>query len=61
MSVANFGYNGIKGAQILPSRIINENNLIESVQLLYDLLGGAKLGKENQSEAWLCGIKFNNS
>lgn len=53
-----------KAAQTIPQKRITQENLIESVQLLYDLLGASKLGKESEDSVWLCGVRLtaqNNS
>jgi hypothetical protein len=48
-----------KGKQVIPRRIIKEDNLIDSVQKLYDLLGGNAMGREGDT-AWLFGLPFNS-
>jgi len=55
MSSTKYGL-GIKAAQVLPATRIDKDNLVESVQKLYDLLGAAKLGRESENSVYVCGV-----
>jgi len=49
---------GVKGSQTIPQRVITNENLVESVQLLQDLMGASKFGKVDQDHVDVCGIRL---
>jgi hypothetical protein len=48
---------GVKGLQFLPQKKISKDNSIESLQLLYDILGAQKLGRDGD-DVYVCGVKL---
>jgi len=51
---------GINAAQTVPSRRIDESNMAQALQQLYDLLGAAKLGRASGDSVFICGIELRN-
>jgi hypothetical protein len=51
---------GVKGLQFLPRKKISKDNSIESLQLLYDILGAQKLGRDG-NDVYVCGVKLTGS
>jgi hypothetical protein len=48
---------GVKGLQFLPQKKISKDNIAESLQLLYDILGAQKLGRDGD-DVYVCGVKL---
>jgi hypothetical protein len=48
------------GAQALARENITQDNMAESLQKIYDLLGAAKLGKASENSVYVCGVLLKN-
>jgi len=52
---------GVNGAQTISRTTVSQENVVESVQRLYDLLGAAKIGKNSEDSVYLCGVLLRNT
>jgi hypothetical protein len=50
----------VRGAQTIERPEISQDNIVESLQKIYDLLGAAKLGRASENSVYVCGVLLRN-
>jgi len=52
---------GANAAQTIVANNIDQTNIAQAVQQLYNLLGAAKLGKASEDSVYVCGVLLRNT